>query len=645
MRRICGNCFAEIKGGKCPVCGYSERAAGAVYDALPVGTTVGAGYTIGRVIGRGGFGLIYLAYDPVFDRAAAVKEYFPDGMAVRAEDNVTVEPMTSMHAQAFAQGLDRFLAEAQTIAQFKECSEIIGLYDVFSENGTAYYAMEYFSGDTLLRYTEVHGALSEGQAVHIAAQILPALAVLHKNNTLHRDVSPENIMLCGGRVRLIDFGSARSTNTDKGLSVVLKPGFAPLEQYRRNAPQDGRADLYSLGATLFYALTLNVPNDPISRLDNDRTFEKALRALTPQLAAVIGRACAVRAESRYARAEDMLEAINACGISEEGFDEAPREPLRRKKRRGALPFVAAAAAALTVAGAGTALLIKKSAPAEAPVQSVQESAPAQVIIGGEAFPDNLTSLDLADRGLTDEDISGLCNMKQLTFLKLDGNPITDLSCLEGLVGLESVHFNNTDVSDIDFVRGMDRLRSISGEYTQVSDLSPLKDKTLLESAFFGDSRVTDISPVAGSAGLKKVGFNRLNIDNIDALAGKTELETACLTGCGLKSIEPLRDSKRLKYLYLGVNRISDVSPLSGCNFTELYVNYNPLSDGGCFDGISVIKYLAIDHSGLTRDDLLYILRNVNGTYRYQYTYDPDDPYCGEDRARLEDLEELEGITP
>ena len=246
------------------------------------------------------------------------------------EDSVTVEPMTSMHAQAFSQGLERFLAEAQTIAQFKECSEIIGLYDVFRENGTAYYAMEYFSGSTLQGCTELHGALSEGQAVHIAAQLLPALAVLHKNNTLHRDVSPENIMLCGGGVRLIDFGSARSVNTDKGLSVVLKPGFAPLEQYRRNAPQDGRADLYSLGASLFYALTLIVPNDPISRLDDDRAFERGLKALSPRLSEVVGRACAVRAENRYVCAEDMLEAVKACGIPEEGFDEAPRTPLHKR---------------------------------------------------------------------------------------------------------------------------------------------------------------------------------------------------------------------------------------------------------------------------------------------------------------------------
>ena len=87
-----------------------------------------------------------------------------------------------------------------------------------------------------------------------------------------------------------------------------------------------------------------------------------------------------------------------------------------------------------------------------------------------------------------------------------------------------------------------------------------------------------------------------------------------------------------------------MSPLSGCYFTELYVNYNELSGGECFDGISVINYLALDHSGLTHDDLLYILRSVNGTYRYQYTYDPDDPYYGEERARFDDLLELENKT-
>ena len=147
-------------------------------------------------------------------KTVAVKEFYPDGTAVRSLNDVNVEPMTSQHTESFNAGLERFSSEAEIISRFSASSEIIGIYDVFQENGTAYYAMEYVNGIPLKKYVGQNGAITPRQAVYIAGHILPALDVLHRAGILHRDVSPDNIMLCSnGTVKLIDFGSARDFKT------------------------------------------------------------------------------------------------------------------------------------------------------------------------------------------------------------------------------------------------------------------------------------------------------------------------------------------------------------------------------------------------------------------------------------------------
>lgn len=650
-KKICGNCFSEIRGHKCRSCGHDERLAAKEYDALPVGTVIGSGYVIGKVIGRGGFGIIYIAYDPLNDRTCAVKEYFPDGIAVRMENNIHVEPMTSFQTDSFSDGLDTFVNEAITISKFRECSEIIGVYDSFKENGTAYYVMEYCNGISLMEYVEKYGVISAGQAVYIAKRILPALSVLHRNGTLHRDVSPENIMLCNNdKVRLIDFGSARKVDSAGGYTVVLKAGFAPLEQYRRFAEQDGRADIYSLGTSLYYALTKKVPNDPISRVDDDSAFVEGLTALPQTLADILRKTSAIKADDRYALAEDLLCDFIKCDIYEETIPLNLTPDISQKTDKShKIPhyLLTSAAAFVGILCAGIILSgiyeigFANQLPAEQSVTSEskqQENIPEYIIIDGSTIPTTTERLDLSGRGLTDDDIKDLRYMTNLVNIILDDNELTDLSPLSELVNLEGVHFsNNIGITDIDFVKNLTNLTKITGEYTEVKDLSPLEGKTKLRYVFFGDTQVTDISPIAGASGLSKVGFNRCNIENIDALADKPDLEMVCLTGCGLKSIEPLANSKRLKYVYLSLNRLTDISALAGCYCTNLYLDYNYLSDTECFKDIAVMDCLRVYNTGFDDDDIKQLLRMVNGTYCYYYTEDANSLFCG-DRSRLDDIE-------
>lgn len=226
----------------------------------------------------------------------AVKEYYPEA-AVRAEDNISVEPMTTYQSEEFSEGLERFFREADILRSFRESIDILGLYDVFRMNGTAHYAMEFFNGISLKSFLSSGIKLTEGQVVNIAEQLLHELSVIHKGGILHRDVTPDNIMLCtDGRAVLIDFGSARilAEGRRQNMSVILKHGFAPIEQYQRESDQGRWTDIYSLGMSLYYSITGKSPDNPIIRLDDDSAFIKETDKLSDGIKNILRKACAVR---------------------------------------------------------------------------------------------------------------------------------------------------------------------------------------------------------------------------------------------------------------------------------------------------------------------------------------------------------------
>lgn len=612
MKKICGNCFSRISGNVCRKCGHVNVRTSAEYDALPVGTQLRGRYTVGKLMGRGGFGMIYLAYDEQSDKTVAVKEFFSDGTAVRSQDNITAEPMTTIQQENYGEGLDRFFREAEIISGFPECSELIGIYDVFRENGTAYYAMEFVHGASLKSYAETSSAISSAQAVYIAQKLLPSLQILHQRGVIHRDVSPDNIMLCAdGSVKLIDFGSARYIQDRTcSMSVILKQGFAPLEQYQRRGAQGGWTDIYSFGASLFYAMTLVTPEDPLTRLEDDSDFEFQLHGITPSLAEILRRSCNVRRELRYQNAEEMLGAVSVCGVEPVGF---PADKIQQAVRSSAAPEGSLARGGTFLSTAAAALTSAASSAAEFFSGISRTITPIKVRIGGEMFPVNSVELDLSDRELTNAQIINLRHMKRLKVLNLNYNYITDLACLEGLTQLEELHFSHNNVTDLSFLSGMTELRRISAENTGLADISPLAGKLRLEAVFIGDSLVTDITPLKSALGLRFLGCNELQIGSLDALEGMTELETVCLAGCGLWSIQPLSSGKKLRNVYLGRNNVSDLSPLIGCDIAEMYLDLNKLNGNReAFRGLTVHGFIVMNGNGYAQEDLEYIRSTING---------------------------------
>lgn len=359
INRLCRNCFSAKRVYPCPVCGYTKDSVKHSRDYLPPGVKIAGRYILGGVIGRGGFGITYLAYDTKADKKTVIKEYFPAMLARR--ERLRVLPTGSKNAEQFNLGAERFFDEAEMVSRFNGNPSIVSIYDCFYANNTAYFAMEYLDGITLENYVKKFGALSTEETLYIAERLAMALTVLHSGRVLHRDIAPDNIMICrDGRIKLIDFGAARriAPKGALGHTVMIKSGFTPPEQYDSKDSHDERTDIYSLGTSLYYALTGNIPPDPYRRTD-DGVFLNAPANVPNGLWSVIVKACAVKAAQRYESAERLQKALNGLDIKgrpialPDGFNalsDNGASAARNKNRY--LPFAVCGATA-----AGAALIL------------------------------------------------------------------------------------------------------------------------------------------------------------------------------------------------------------------------------------------------------------------------------------------------
>lgn len=321
FNKRCKNCFAETKADPCPRCGYTKKLWSRDYTVLPCGTRLSNKYQIGGAIGNGGFGITYLAYDIKNEKIIVIKEYFPFMLAHR--EHMRVLPNNEKSAKQFNLGAERFFDEADTVSRFNGNSGIISIYDCFYANNTAYFAMEYLDGITLERYVQKYGPLCSEEALYIAEKLAMALVVLHSGQVIHRDISPDNVMLCrDGRVKLIDFGAARQWN-DKDHSqftVVMKTGFTPPEQYAYENASDERTDIYALGTLLYFALTGKIPPDSYSRMANDNEFKHNVAGADKGLWEIICHAASVNASERYENAGQFKNALNELSFESRPFN-------------------------------------------------------------------------------------------------------------------------------------------------------------------------------------------------------------------------------------------------------------------------------------------------------------------------------------
>ena len=331
---FCPSCMAKAESadGVCPVCGGNMHIENQSHQ-LPVNSILNGRYLVGKVLGAGGFGITYIGYDLRLESKVAIKEYYPSGAASRSM-SLTVVSTYAGEDSPFEQGKRRFLKEAKTLSDFVGERNIVTLRDYFEENGTAYIVIEYLEGEDLTHYAKEHGRLSFDEALALLEPVMLALDKLHKAGLIHRDISLSNLMLLkDGSVKLLDFGSARVQNAsgDNSMTIMLKHGYAPMEQYRTHGKQGTWTDVYAMSATIYKLITGKLPPTATDRVIED-TIELPSKLgvkITAAQEAALMRGLAVLAEDRTQTMEELVKTLH------DGLKTAPKAGGEEGKKEAA----------------------------------------------------------------------------------------------------------------------------------------------------------------------------------------------------------------------------------------------------------------------------------------------------------------------
>lgn len=313
-QNTCPRCFATLPDGvHCEKCGYDKTTAKKHEHVLKQFSLLKSRYLVGLVLGKGGFGVTYTAFDTATNQVCAIKEFMPSDYSERMENGLSVHPYADQKARTvFQHAKEKFLNEARMLRQLKNNLAVVDVLDCFEQNGTAYLAMEYLPVTVRQLARENNGKLSPDIAYEMLVTIASALMEIHKMNIIHRDITPENIMCTkNGVFKLIDFGAARSCGDPK-KTVLLKRGYAPPEQYDPAGNQGPWTDIYGLCATYYYLVSGKRPEDGLERARG--LYQPTLRELNCGVDIKISNAIVKGMEPDYRRrfqnCKDFLDAID-----------------------------------------------------------------------------------------------------------------------------------------------------------------------------------------------------------------------------------------------------------------------------------------------------------------------------------------------
>ena len=336
LNRRCLNCMNifQIPPGYeddnfcCPHCGYIENTPPKVATHLFPGTVLANNFIVGTVLGAGGFGITYKAWNKALETVVAIKEYFPRGLVTRT-DNTTVSVFSSEESESFEHGRQRFIREARNLVRFNNDPGTASIYEFFEENGTAYIVMEYLDGCTMKEYFKSQGAISDMNLIQkMSETVCDVLEQVHIAGFIHGDISPDNIFFCNnGSFKLIDFGAMKQNYNENNLTstVLLKHGYAPSEQYSRSGNVGPWTDIYSYGATLYFLLTGTLPPDSIERLQDDDLVDP--QSINPGINDILNntilKAMAVKKDDRYQDVKELKDnIISGCQAGFVNIDDS-----------------------------------------------------------------------------------------------------------------------------------------------------------------------------------------------------------------------------------------------------------------------------------------------------------------------------------
>ena len=375
-RERCVGCMKPLTAeGRCAYCGLQQDKYRPIPRCLRPGMCLRDRYVLGRVLGEGSFGISYIAWDCLLDTVVAIKEYFPASLVSRhiseEDEDTNVYIYEKRESQKYQESLKKYLGEAKSLSAYYDLDGIVSVRDFFYANNTAYIVMGYVDGISVKEYVEKNGPIEGEKFLRMLEPVIQSLAKVHQTGVLHRDISPDNMLLTRvEKLVLIDFGAARKENINmtRSMTVVFKRGFSPEEQYRTRGQQGAWTDVYALCATAYYALTGKAPDESIQRVledDMPSLTEMTDVDLPMQQKRAFMKGMTVDFHHRYQTMDELYQ-----GLYQQGRD---------KKHLGAW-LAGAAAVVCCVALLGTGAVYGLHKHSQAKKDAIQTEAPQQTAL-------------------------------------------------------------------------------------------------------------------------------------------------------------------------------------------------------------------------------------------------------------------------
>lgn len=375
-RERCVGCMKPLTAeGRCAYCGLQQDKYRPIPRCLRPGMCLRDRYVLGRVLGEGSFGIGYIAWDCLLDTVVAIKEYFPASLVSRhiseEDEDTNVYIYEKRESQKYQESLKKYLGEAKSLSAYYDLDGIVSVRDFFYANNTAYIVMGYVDGISVKEYVEKNGPIEGEKFLRMLEPVIQSLAKVHQTGVLHRDISPDNMLLTRDeKLVLIDFGAARKENINmtRSMTVVFKRGFSPEEQYRTRGQQGAWTDVYALCATAYYALTGKAPDESIQRVledDMPSLTEMTDVDLPMQQKRAFMKGMTVDFHHRYQTMDELYQ-----GLYQQGRD---------KKHLGAW-LAGAAALVCCVALLGTGAVYGLHKHSQAKKDAIQTEAPQQTAL-------------------------------------------------------------------------------------------------------------------------------------------------------------------------------------------------------------------------------------------------------------------------
>ena len=345
--RRCMKCMHPLTAGEtvCPECGRAYGSANAESFALKPGTILEGKYLVGEMLGQGGFGITYIGFDLLLEQKVAIKEYYPmsTGMVSREGHSTVVWSSAMMGKTGTQKGFDSFLKEARKMAKLGGIPGVVGVKSVFIQNETAYIVMDFIEGETLLKKLQKSGPMDFDSCVKLMTPIMQALSEVHEHGIIHRDISPDNIMvLPDGKLILLDLGAAKDLDIQgndgsvQSSQMVAKHGFSPIEQYSKSGKVGPWTDIYAMAATIYYCCTGILPPPATDRTIDDTLACQPL--LTQTQFGILADCMRMRPQDRPQSMDTLLQMLTHPQGEVKPFEEVPEtEPVEQEAREPAPP--------------------------------------------------------------------------------------------------------------------------------------------------------------------------------------------------------------------------------------------------------------------------------------------------------------------